>query len=83
VFFIQPIGFIEPTAARRITQQESLEFGRCHRDEYARLGFELVEIPAGKIEARAALIDAYIRSEEVEVRAVVVPQEHDDPADDA
>ena len=83
VFFIQPIGFIEPTAARRITQQESLKFERCHRDEYVRLGFELVEIPPGKIEERAALIDAYISSEEVEVGTVVVPQEHDNPADDA
>jgi len=60
VFFVRPIGFSEPTAARRISYQQSLEFERYHEDEYARLGFELVEIPAGEIEERAASIDAYI-----------------------
>lgn len=62
IFFIRPIGFCEPTAARRISYQQSLEFERYHEDEYARLGFELVEIPAGEIEERAALIDAYIKA---------------------
>jgi predicted ATPase len=62
VFFIRPIGFCAPTAARRISYQQSLEFERCHEEEYARLGFELVDIPAGEIEERAALIDGYIRS---------------------
>jgi predicted ATPase len=39
-----------------------LEFERYHEDEYAHLGFELVEIPAAEVEERAALIDAYIRA---------------------
>jgi predicted ATPase len=62
VFFVRPIGFSEPTAARRISYQQSLEFERYHEDEYARLGFELVGIPAGEIEVRAASVDAYIRA---------------------
>ncbi len=62
VFFIRPLGFCEPTAARRISYQQSLEFERYHEDEYARLGFELVDIPAGEIEERTALVDACIRA---------------------
>jgi predicted ATPase len=62
VFFIRPIGFCEPTAVRRISYEESLTFERCHEDEYARLGFDLVEVPAGEIGERAALIDACIRA---------------------
>lgn len=60
VFFIRPIGFCEPTAARRISYQESLEFERCHEDEYIRLGFELVEIPPAGVGERAGLVEARI-----------------------
>lgn len=62
VFIIRPIGFCQPTAARRISYPESLEFERYHEDAYARLGFQLVEVPAGETELRAAMIDAYIRT---------------------
>jgi predicted ATPase len=60
VFFIRPIGFCEPTAARRISYEDSLEFERYHEEEYARLGFELVEIPPAEVKERAALVDSYI-----------------------
>jgi predicted ATPase len=62
VFFVRPIGLCEPTAARRVSYQDSLEFERYHEDEYARLGFELVEVSAGDVGERAAVIDAYIRT---------------------
>jgi predicted ATPase len=61
VFFVRPIGFCEPTAMRRISYQESLAFERVHEYEYLRLGFEIVDIPAGAVRERAALIDAHIR----------------------
>jgi predicted ATPase len=60
VFFVRPIGFVEPTAARRISYQDSLEFERVHEAEYTRLGFQLIEVPAGPVEARAAVIEAHI-----------------------
>ena len=60
VFFVRPIGFCEPTAARRISYSESLAFERIHEDEYRRLGFDLVDVPAGTIAERAEAIDAHI-----------------------
>jgi predicted ATPase len=62
VFFVRPLGFLRPTEARRISYQESLAFERLHETEYQRLGFEIVDIPAGPVAERAAAIDAYIRS---------------------
>lgn len=60
VFLIQPIGFCEPTAARRISYQDALEFERVHEAEYVGLGFQLVNIPAGQVAERAATIDKRI-----------------------
>jgi len=60
VFFIRPIGFIEPTAARRISYQDSLRFEQIHEAEYTRLGFELIDIGPGTPQARAALIGAEV-----------------------
>jgi predicted ATPase len=62
VFFVRPLGFIQPTAVRRISYAESLTFERIHEDEYRRLGFDLVDIPAGTVAERAAAIDAHIGS---------------------
>lgn len=60
VFFIRPLGFIEPTAARRISYTESLEFEQVHEAEYRRLGYNLVDIPAVAVAERAAMIAARI-----------------------
>jgi predicted ATPase len=58
VFFIRNIGFCEPTSARRIGFQESLEFERIHEQSYRQFGYELVEVPAGEVAGRVALIRA-------------------------
>jgi predicted ATPase len=60
VFFVRPLGFVEPTAARRISYTESLAFERVHEAEYLRLGFELLDVPAGPVAERAALVDAHL-----------------------
>jgi predicted ATPase len=62
VFFVRPLGFIEPTAARRISYQESLEFERIHEAVYTEHGFEIVDVPPAGIAERAALIADYITS---------------------
>jgi predicted ATPase len=62
VFFVRPLGFCEPTAARRISYEDSLAFERVHETEYLRLGFELVDVPPGPVQRRAALIDGCLRS---------------------
>ncbi|MDD9380280.1 AAA family ATPase [Streptomyces sp. ZAF1911] len=56
VFFVHTIGFCEPTAARRISFEESLAFERIDEQSYRRFGYELVDVPAGPVAVRAALI---------------------------
>jgi predicted ATPase len=62
VFFVHLLGFITPTAARRISLAQSVRFGRLHEQAYRHHGFELVDVPAGTVEERVDLVDAYIRS---------------------
>ncbi|MBU2665213.1 AAA family ATPase [Actinoplanes bogorensis] len=56
VFFVRNLGFVRPTAARRINFEESLAFERIHEEVYREAGFTLIEVPAGPLETRAALI---------------------------
>jgi predicted ATPase len=60
VFLVRPLGFVEPTAARRISYQDSLEFERVHEQVYADLGFVLVDIPPGEPESRALAVEELI-----------------------
>jgi predicted ATPase len=63
VFFVRPLGFIAPTPARRISYEESLRFEAIHEAVYHEHGFQLVDVPAGTINQRAATVDTYIRSQ--------------------
>ncbi|MGH3393293.1 MAG: hypothetical protein ACRDPO_01250 [Streptosporangiaceae bacterium] len=60
VFFVRPIGFIEPTAARRISYEESLVFERLHEVVYREHAFELIDVPPGPVDSRAALVAGYL-----------------------
>jgi predicted ATPase len=62
VFFVRHQGFVQPTAARRITFAESLAFERIHEDVYRECGFTLVEVPAGSLPDRAALVEETLRT---------------------
>jgi predicted ATPase len=62
VFFVRLLGFVTPTAARRITFEESVRFEGIHERVYREHGFELVEVPAGPLDERVDQIDGYIRS---------------------
>jgi len=44
VLFVENLGFCEPTAARRISFEESLAFEALHVETYRDLGYELVVI---------------------------------------
>jgi len=63
VFFIRPIGFIEPTAVRRISYQDSLGFELIHEAVYREHGFEIMDIPPGDPSDRAAAIAAAVAEE--------------------
>ena len=56
VFFIRNQGYVQPTLARRISYEDSLAFEKIHEQTYRDLGFRLVEVPAGPLADRVALI---------------------------
>ncbi len=60
VFFVRNLGFCEPTAARRISFADSLEFERVHEESYRAFGYELVDIPAGELAERTAAVRALL-----------------------
>jgi len=60
VFFVRPLGFVTPTAARRISFEESLRFETVHEAVYRSHGFEIVDIPVGDVAARALSVAAAI-----------------------
>lgn len=52
VFFINNLGFCEPTAARKISFKESLAFERLHVEAYEAFGYRLVEIKKNSLAIR-------------------------------
>ena len=60
VFFVRNQGFVRPTAARRISFADSLEFEKVHEAAYRELGFALIEVPAAALAQRVALIAAAV-----------------------
>ena len=56
VFLVRPLGFIQPTAARRITYEDALAFEAVHESTYAGLGFNLVEVLPDPAPTRAASV---------------------------
>lgn len=62
VFFVRNQGFVEPTAARRISLEESLVFEQVHEETYRALGFELIDVPAAPLPARVELIETSVQA---------------------
>jgi predicted ATPase len=62
VFLIRPIGFVERTAARRISYEDSLVFERLHEAVYREHGFEIIDVPPASAGRRAAMIAERIAS---------------------
>ena len=44
VFFIENLGFCQPTEARKISFEESLIFEKIHAETYSSLGYDLIKI---------------------------------------
>ncbi|SEF74963.1 Predicted ATPase [Nonomuraea solani] len=58
VFFVRNLGFCEPTDARRISFEDSLEFERVHEETYRAFGYDLIHVPAGPPHDRVSTIKA-------------------------
>jgi predicted ATPase len=56
VFFIENLGFCEPTAARKISFEDSLKFEKVHEETYRSLGYECVRIAPQELAARVEQI---------------------------
>ncbi|WP_295135571.1 AAA family ATPase [uncultured Reyranella sp.] len=56
VFFVRLMGFIEPTAARRIGLEDARRFEAVHERTYRAHGFELVPVEPGSVVDRVAAI---------------------------
>lgn len=62
VFFVRNLGFVEPSAARRISFAESLVFERIHEESYRAFGYTLIDIPAASIADRTSQILALVNA---------------------
>jgi predicted ATPase len=60
VFFIRNLGFITPTAARRISFEETVRFEKIHEDVYREFGFELFPVERGSVAERVRAIRAAV-----------------------
>jgi len=56
VLFIQPLGFITRTEARRIDYADALRFGRLHEETYRALGYECLMIAPAPLDQRIAAV---------------------------
>jgi predicted ATPase len=54
--FVRPLGFVEKTAVRRISYQESLAFEALHESTYREYGFTMVDIPAASVAERVGTV---------------------------
>lgn len=61
VFFVQNLGFVTPTAARRISFEETLRFEKIHEETYRSFGFDLFVVEPGDLLERVSVIKAAIR----------------------
>jgi predicted ATPase len=61
VFFARSLGFVTPTAARRISLADSLVFEDVHERTYRDLGFRLVDVPPGPLEYRVGVVQSEVR----------------------
>ncbi len=60
VFFVRSLGFVAPTAARRISYEDALRFERIHEETYREFGFEIIFVEPGSVDERVAAIKIVI-----------------------
>jgi predicted ATPase len=60
VFFIENLGFCAPTAARKITFEDSLKFEKVHEETYRSFGYECIRIAPRDLSTRVEQITRYV-----------------------
>ena len=60
VFFIENLGFCKPTAARKISFEESLRFEKIHAETYEKFGYECTRIHLAPVLERMNLILRFV-----------------------
>ncbi len=60
VFFIENLGFCAPTAARKITFEDSLKFEKVHEETYRSFGYECIPIAPQELSTRVEQITRYV-----------------------
>ena len=61
VFFLENLGFCQPSEARKITFEESLLFETIHAEIYTSLGYDLIKIAPEPLHERVNRITEWIR----------------------
>ncbi|HET9135834.1 MAG TPA: AAA family ATPase [Candidatus Kapabacteria bacterium] len=53
VLFLDNLGFVEPTGARKISFENALIFEKIHKEAYIDMGYELIIVPPEPLAERA------------------------------
>jgi predicted ATPase len=62
VFFIENLGFCQPTEARKISFEASLAFEKIHLEIYLSLGYDIIKIPPHSLSERVQSITKNLSS---------------------
>lgn len=62
VFFLENLGFCEPTEVRKISFEESLLFEKIHAEIYTSLGYHLIKVPPEALSRRVQRVMAWMGS---------------------
>jgi len=60
VFFIENLGFCEPTQARRISFEDSIRFEKVHEETYREFGYECIRVAPQELARRVEQIERYV-----------------------
>jgi predicted ATPase len=60
VFFIENLGFCEPTQARRISFEDSIKFEKVHEETYFAFGYECIKVAPQELGGRVGQIERYV-----------------------
>ncbi len=60
VFFIENLGFCEPTDARKISFEDSLRFEKVHEETYRSFGYECIRVAPQELSARVDQITHHV-----------------------